>query len=160
MKIIPPLLAAALTAIVLVPGLMAIVYLYGQFTLFPFNDPYIWVRTALFFTACLAISTIHVMLLGMPAYALLSYCRGLRWWSATAGGFLLGALPVAVLTWPLRYAETGMSASFDGVQTMADGIPTAAGWISYARSVFFFASCGALSGLAFWWVLQKQRKGP
>ena len=147
--------AFAFFAAALVPtSLMTLWYLYGQFSTFPSDDPNIWVRTKGFVIICVAISALHVVLLGAPAFALLRWRNAVRWWSIIACGFILAATPIALWSWPLRYPELKTSASFNGVQTMIDGVPTAAGWLQYAQGVVFFAACGALSGLAFWLVLR------
>jgi hypothetical protein len=105
---------------------------------------------------CLAVSAAYVVILGVPAYVLLRKLNAIRWWSTTAVGFILGAIPLAILTWPLRYSELRGSASVNGVQTMVDGIPTAAGWLQYMASVSFFGLCGAVSALAFWVVSRNE----
>jgi len=150
MKTALAFLAAALTP----PSLMTLWYLYGQFSIFPSDDPYIWVRTGNFLIICVAISSLHVVLLGLPAYAFLRWRNAVRWWSTIPSGFVLAAIPIAFWSWPLRYPELRTTASFNGVQTMIDGVPTAAGWWQYMESVAFFGLCGALSGLAFWLVLR------
>ena len=150
MKIVLAFLAAILTP----ACLMTLWYLYGQFATFPADDPYIWVRTRGFFVICFAISAAHVLLLGVPGYLLLRWRNAVRWWSIIASGFALAAIPVALWSWPLRYPELKSSASINGVQTMIDGVPTTAGWLQYAEGIFFFAACGALSGLAFWLALR------
>ena len=145
--------ALAFFAAALVPAsVMTLWYLYGQFSIFPSDDPYIWVRTKGFVIICVAISALHVFLLGAPAYALLRWRKAVRWWSIIASGFILAATSIALWSWPLRYPELKTSASFNGVQTMIDGVPTAAGWLQYAQGVVFFGALGALSGLAFWLV--------
>jgi len=130
--------------------LMTLWYLYGQFDTFPSEDPHIWGRTRNFMILCVVISLAHVLLLGVPAYAFLRWCKAVRWWSTIASGFVVAMAPIAVWSWPLQYADSRTSASFDGVQTMIDGAPTAAGWSQYAQGVLFFGACGACSGLAFW----------
>ncbi len=149
----------ALAAAVLAPALLMVVwYLYGQFEVFASDDPYIWIRTQNFLLVCLAVSGLHVVVLGAPAYAILRWKGLIRWWSTVLTGFVLAALPIAFFTWPLRFPELKTTASFNGVQTMVDGTPTAAGWAQYAEGFLFVSSCGALSGLVFWlvWRLGKR----
>jgi hypothetical protein len=125
-------------------------YLYGQFAVFEANDPYIWVRTRGFAILCLVIAAAHVILLGIPAYLLLRWRDAVRWWSTILSGFVLGATPIAILAWPLRYAQPGSSASFDGISTMVDGVPTMAGWTQYLSGLAFFGALGAGGACAFW----------
>jgi hypothetical protein len=140
----------AFLAAILVPvGLMAGWYLWGQFATFKPDDPYIWVRTGHFLILCALISAAFVLVLGIPAYLLLRWRNAVRWWSTIASGFVLGAVPVAVCSWPLRFSQ-GASASVDGVPTLVNGIPTFAGWLQYLESVIFFGACGAAAATAFW----------
>ena len=72
--------ALAFFAAALVPAsVMTLWYLYGQFSIFPSDDPYIWVRTKGFVIICVAISALHVFLLGAPAHALLRWRKAVRW---------------------------------------------------------------------------------
>ena len=145
MRLIIAFAAAVVTPTLLLVGW----YLYSQFAMFEANDPYIWVRTRGFFIICFAISTAHVVALGVPAYFLLRWRRLFRWWSTLLAGFVLGAIPVAVISWPLRYASPGSFSSSDGVPTMVNGIPTMAGWLQYAGGVSFFGACGLVAAAAF-----------
>jgi hypothetical protein len=144
------LLIAFVSAILAPTCALVLWYLYGQFAVFDSSDPYIWIRTRGFLMICLAISAAHVVALGIPAYLLLRWRRALRWWSALLSGFILGAVPVGIFSWPLRYAGPGSSASVNGVETMVDGIPTMAGWLQYLGGISFFGACGALAVAAFW----------
>lgn len=145
--------ALAFLAAALLPAcLMALWYLYGQFQVFAPDDPYIWVRTRGWLLMCLMVSGAYVLALGLPAFLILKKLQAVRWWSTVGVGFVLGAIPPAVLAWPLRYPELRTSASVDGVQTMINGIPTLAGWLQYLSAVSFIGACGAVGALAFWLV--------
>jgi hypothetical protein len=140
----------AFLAAILVPiCFMTIWYLWGQFATFKPDDPYIWIRTGHFLSLCALISAAYVIALGIPAYIVLRWRNAVHWWSTIASGFILGAAPVAVLLWPLRNSQ-GASASFDGIRTMVNGVPTFAGWLQYLESVAFFGVCGAAAATAFW----------
>jgi hypothetical protein len=146
----------AFVAAVLLPTFVVITwYLYGQFAMFEPDDPYIWVRTGRMLEICLSTATAYVVILGVPAFLLLRKLRGIRWWSTIGTGFILGSLPVAILTWPLRYPELRTSASVDGVQTMVDGTPTVAGWVQYASGFSTVGFLGAVGALAFWVVSRR-----
>jgi len=143
---------AFLSAIALPTILMAVWYLYGQFQTFEADDPYIWVRTRGFLGLTFFISSGYVLILGLPTYFLLRYFKIVRWWSTLVAGFILGAVPMAIFTWPLKYPGLKTSSSVNGVQTMIDGVPTMAGWIQFIEGVSFFGACGLVAALAFWLV--------
>jgi len=146
----------AFLAAILAPTLiLAAWYLYGQFQTFDSADPYIWIRTRSFLTICLVISAAYVVALGIPAYALLRWRKAIRWWSTIAMGFLLGVIPPAVLFWPLRYGELKTTSSFNGAQTMIDGMPTAAGWMQYLAGITSFGALGGVGAFAFWLVARR-----
>jgi hypothetical protein len=140
----------AFLAAVLVPTLsMAAWYLYGQFSSFPADDPYIWIRTRNFLVICLSVAGAYVVALGIPTYLLLRKLNAIRWWSTIGAGFFLSAVPVAIFAWPLRYSDMNTSATVDGVQTMINGVPTTAGWLQYVSGFSFFGACGAVAALSF-----------
>lgn len=145
MKLIFAFVAAALTPSLALVGW----YLYGQFAMFDANDPYIWVRTRGVLIIFLAISAAHVLMLGAPAYFLLRWCGLLRRWSALLTGFVLGAVPFSIFSWPLRDASPGLYASANGVDTMVNGVPTMAGWLQYLGGVSFFGACGLSAAAVF-----------
>lgn len=151
-------LLAFLAAAVAPALVMTALYLHGQFAVFAADDPYIWIRTRGFLLLCLAISSGHAALLGVPVYAVLRWRNAIRWWSILAASFVLAALPFGLFAWPLRYSDLKSSAWSDGVELMADGVPTAAGWFQYAQGVAFFGACGAFGGLIFWLVWRNGRE--
>jgi hypothetical protein len=149
------ILFSFLAAILMPACLLTAWYLYGQFAVFESDDPYIWVRSKNFFFTCLLFAAAFVVVLGVPTYLLLRKLNAVCWWSTIGAGFILGAIPMAIFTWPLRYSELRSSASVDGVQTMIDGVPTLEGWVQYASAVSFVGACGAVGALAFWTVSRK-----
>ncbi|MEM8492892.1 MAG: hypothetical protein AAF756_18915 [Pseudomonadota bacterium] len=152
------LVLAFIAAIALPTALMALWYLYGQFQTFEADDPYIWVRTRGFLALTGAISASFVMILGLPTYLLLRYFNKVSWWSTFLSGFCLGAVPVGIFTWPLRYASPGSYSSVNGVETMIDGVPTIAGWFQFIEGVLFFGGLGFVAALAFWLVAPAPNK--
>lgn len=147
-------LIIAFSAAILVPTIALVLwYLYGQFAMFDSGDPYIWVRTRGFAAICLAISAAHVIVLGIPAYLVLRWRGSLRWWTALLSGFVLGAIPVGVVSWPLCYSDLKSSATSNGVQIMVDGIPTMAGWFQYLGGISLFGAFGIFSAAVFWVIL-------
>jgi hypothetical protein len=99
-------------------------------------------------TAAFVIALGHAVVLGVPAVALLWHRRLVNWFTALATGFVIGAVPFGFISWPLSYGNT--NAWIDHVQTIANGVPTAAGWIQYVRTLLTFGAFGALGGLACW----------
>jgi hypothetical protein len=71
----------------------------------------------------------------------------MRWiniMSCVVFGFVIGAVPDGILTWPMQHA---------GIYTSAR-VVTAAEWISYLTPVIYCGALGAVGGLAFWVVLR------
>jgi hypothetical protein len=69
--------------------------------------------------------------------------------AALVGAFLIGAIPLGILTLPF-----GGSASVDGIPTIVNGVPTFAGWLSYMRSLAIAGALGASGGFVFWVTLR------
>jgi len=151
--------AVALVAAIIGPSVFMIgLYIYDSFQLPVADDGYLWVRVKNFSVMVLTFSTTFVVVLGLPAFLLLRWKRLVHWWSAIGGGFLLAALPMALSAWPMRYSHTKSSAVINGVQTMIDGVPTAAGWLQYGAGVVMFGGLGAVGGLCFWLVWRHEAK--
>jgi hypothetical protein len=127
------------------------------------GDGYAGVRSWKVAVMAFVVSGAHVLLLGLPAFALVIRTKSFAWWSAVGLGFLLGALPLALLSWPLNYGQ-GTSASHweNGrmVETLVNGVPTSAGWWSYVGGVAAMGCLGAVGGLSFWLVLRALRSRP
>lgn len=106
------------------------------------------------------VAVAHVLMLFLPTIVLLWRLGWIRWWSSVLAGFALGCLPIGVWLWPLHYSGTFVaSVVWQGggmVQTAVNGVPTLAGWLQYAGIVLQFGLCGAVGGLAFWFVWRQQ----
>lgn len=90
------------------------------------------------------------MLLGVPAYFLLRWAKVIEWWSTIGTGFLLGAVPYSIFTWP---ASSGnFSASVNGIPTVVSGAPTLEGWTQFLYGCFAIGILGAAAALGFWLV--------
>ena len=129
---------------------MVLWYVYVQFATFDSADPFIWIRTRGFFALCCAISAAHVAVLGIPAYVVLRWRSALRWWIALLSGFVLGAVPVGVLSWPLHLSIMKSTETVNGIMAIIDRVPTVAGWLEYLGVIAIFGGCGALSAATFW----------
>jgi hypothetical protein len=99
------------------------------------------------------IALAHAVLLGLPLFLLLRWKRRVNAAWSIAGGFVVGMIPGAILTWPWR-PGSGSSSSADGVPTVVDGVPTLAGWIAYGETLTILGAFGALGGLVFWLTLK------
>jgi hypothetical protein len=143
----------AFLAATFVPALLMIGwYAYGFFAPPLEDDGYIWVRIGHFAIICIMTTTAYVLLLGVPAFLLLRWKHAIRWWSSAGAGLLLGALPLAIWAWPLRYSQPNSTAFYGGVQIVRNGVPTLAGWFQYASGVGFLGLLGAIGGISFWLV--------
>ena len=127
------------------------------------GDEYAMIRTWKVAVIAFSVAGAHVLFLGLPAFLLTVGAKAFAWWSAMGLGLVLGALPLAVFSWPLSYGPGASSSHWeDGrmVETLIDGVPTAAGWWSYAASVAGMGTLGAVGGLSFWLVLHALRPNP
>ena len=109
------------------------------------------------FLLAFIISAIHALVLGFPLYLLVKKYFNFTYFFAGIIGFIVGALPLAVFTWPLRYAGTRSSSSFNGVQHMIEGVPTMAGWLSYIQGFMVFGCLGILGAITYNYLLKKQK---
>lgn len=111
------------------------------------------------FVPALVVTIVHALVLGLPAVLLFHYKR----WSNTAAtvavGFVIGALPVGILVWPLR-PGSGISTSGSSGPTVIDGIPTWAGWLEYLVVAGGAGLLGALGALVLWVTLSALRALP
>jgi hypothetical protein len=96
----------------------------------------------------------HAVLLGLPLFLIGRAKALVNLASCLGGGFLVGASPIGVLTWPEWGRHYHSNASIDGVPTIVDGVPTAAGWLNYAEGLLQFGAYGALGGFTLWLVLK------
>ena len=151
----------AFLAAALVPSL--VISVPSAVTSFSTADSHAIVRTGKAIIAAFAVSAAHVLALGLPAFLLVARAKVFAWWSAVGLGFILGALPLALLSWPLRYSEGASARHWENgqmIETIVDGVVTRAGWWSYVSGVVSMGCLGALGGLSFWLVLRALRPNP
>ena len=99
----------------------------------------------------------HALILGFPIYLFLKKYFSFNYVFAGISGFIVGALPLAIFTWPLRLSATKSSSSLNGVQHMIEGIPTLAGWLSYIQGFMVFGCLGILGAITYNYLLNKQK---
>src|SRR5437867_459384 len=74
----------------------------------------------------------HATILGLPAALVYRAARWTHLGAAIAGGFIIGMIPGGIHFWPVQLSLRS-TASVDGVPTLINGMPTAAGWFQYAE---------------------------
>jgi hypothetical protein len=116
-----------------------------------------YIRTVVAFALESALA--HAVLLGGPLFLGLHRLRWVRWWACILCGFVIGAVPKGIQSWPWKQATSHVSVSVlrggKMVQTLVDGVPTLAGWLDYASTVLIYAALGALGGLVFWLIWRR-----
>jgi hypothetical protein len=98
------------------------------------------------------ITLAYAVVLGLPLFLLLWQEGWINAFSSIGGGFLVGIAGTFLLT--LGLFDRGLSYSFDGVPHVISGVRTAAGWLSYLRTLIFFGLHGAFAGFVFWCLLK------
>jgi hypothetical protein len=115
-----------------------------------------WLRIRNFAALSFVIAAAHVVTLGIPGILLVRTFGKMSGWASLLMGFVLGAIPIGLLSWPLRYGAQRVSASHEGVVTLVNGVPTLAGWLDWAYGTALMGLLGALGGGAFWLVWRGQ----
>ena len=152
MKFLPASLLASVVACA-VPSVLLPVLFY-------FTKGGSALELVLFSVIACAVTAAHVVFLGIPFAFLLYRSNAIRWWSAAMGGFLCGAIPLALLAWPyhqLADATESRTGIWHGVerQMFVDGVPTTYRWLEYLEGVATTGLLGALSAAVFFAVLLK-----
>src|SRR5258708_18082499 len=107
-------------------------------------------------TISFGIALAHAVLLGLPTFLVLRTKNWVNGISTPVAGFIIGAIPVGVLSWPMRYSDLKSNAwtGPERVQTMLDGVPTLAGWLPDLQGLLFFCAFRAVGGNTFWATLR------
>ena len=100
----------------------------------------------------------HAVLLGFPIYLIVNKYFRFTYLRAVACGFFVGALPLAVYTWPIEYNHMSSSSTINGVQTLINGVPTLSGWLLYLRGILLFSAFGIVGAASFKYALTKMKK--
>ena len=103
----------------------------------------------------LVVATLWIVVLGLPTFFILKRRGWVRWWSAGISGFILGAVPSAVVSWPYDPGVDSSFSAWDGhkmVEYVVHGIPTHAGWVQYFQSSWGVGLLGAACAIVFWLV--------
>ena len=100
------------------------------------------------------IALAYAIILGLPAYFLAKRFHLTDWWMSVICGFMIGAVPSAIYSWPLSHVN-GVSSAWNGkemVDYIINGTPTMAGWLRYIYSFCGMGLLGMLSGFTAWLV--------
>lgn len=95
------------------------------------------------------IALAHAVILGAPIWYMLQRLKSVHLLSVILVGFIIGGCVVGFLTWPYSPGSR-TSGTYNGIQTIVDGIPTIAGWIYYIKSVSVFGAFGVVGAITFW----------
>jgi hypothetical protein len=110
-----------------------------------------------FLLIAFGIAFAHAIVLGFPLFLVLQQNGWVNTFSSLGGGFAVGAMGGFLLT--LGQFDRGSSSSVNGVPLTINGVPTAAGWLSYFEFLAFLGLLGALAGLVFWGIVRWSGSG-
>lgn len=111
-----------------------------------------------FLLLCVVIvAALAVVVLGIPTFFLFRHFGIANSRALGAAGFLFGALPIAVLSWPSSHAGYSSSGNWHGmyVASYVDGTPTFYAWLIQAENVLFYGLHGLSAALVFSLVWRK-----
>lgn len=91
---------------------------------------------------------------GLPLFIIAQFWLKISGFSTTVIGFITGALPVAIITWPPRFSMFQPNQNVDGVITMINGVPTFMGWLLFVKGTLPLGALGALAGIVFFFMLK------
>jgi hypothetical protein len=145
---------ATIACIAVQPLLLAARYVPAWFAS---PQPLNWYLIVLVFQFVMLVATAAVLFLGIPTFLVLRRFDVTGWTPMTMAGFMLGALPVALLSWPGRRPGYSSNEFRDGqyVSTYIDGVPTTYAWLDYGESVAYFGLHGLVGALVFYVVWRR-----
>jgi len=103
------------------------------------------------------VAAAHAVIIGLPISIIIKSYMTFTYKVAALCGFLVGFIPIAIFTWPLRYEDSNSSATYNGVQTLVNGVTTMAGWLSYLQGAVMFGFLGLVSALVYNYFLNVQK---
>ncbi|MDB5987788.1 MAG: hypothetical protein JWR16_2841 [Nevskia sp.] len=105
------------------------------------------------------VSTVFVLVLGLPIFLVLKHLNKLSWRWLIAFGFSAAAIPLALVTFPLWPSPANVSsgANWHGhyVDFVKNGIYTIYGWLNYVENVLWFGVHGVVGSAVFYYVWLK-----
>lgn len=138
-SVVPPTVSAAIVWVQLWPS-------GGQLSI-----------VALVFVVAWLVSLAHLIVIGLPAFAVLKRSAHLRWLPISVAGFLAGSVPLAILTHPSHLEGYFVSAEWHGqhVAFYENGDPTRYEWLVHAEKCLVCGVLGILAAITFWLVWSK-----
>lgn len=123
-----------------------------------FASPQPFYGVGFFFLSIIVVAAAVVLILGIPTFLLLRKFQSTGWTSLAIAGFLLGALPVAALSWPRSLEGYSSGQNWHGkyIATYINGVPTKYAWLTYGENVVFFGLHGLVGALVFYAVWCRQ----
>jgi hypothetical protein len=104
------------------------------------------------FVVAAIVAFAHAVLLGVVAAGWLLRVGWFRLLPMVSAGLVIGSVPAAIWQHPFKAAGTQSNAWSGGVQTLDNGVLTAAGWMDYAQFVGSAGLLGVLGAAAFYLV--------
>ena len=100
-----------------------------------------------------------VIVLGVPIFLLLRHLGHARVGPVSLSGLLVGAIPIAIYSWPLRFTCAGCfhSGTWHGshVDFEVNGVPTLYGWLRYLEGVLVWGVHGLIGAFIFFLVWRR-----
>lgn len=107
----------------------------------------------------LVVAAILLLIIGLPIFLILIKINKLNVKNIMLTGFLIGALPIIFLSYPLDNSGNGFSygGNWHGtyVEGMNDGVHTKYAWYIYIEKIIGFGVHGLLAALVFFCVWSK-----
>lgn len=104
------------------------------------TDSYMWFGIFVTFVLTMFFTVGYVLLVGIPAYALLRRFGYSGWQPFAISGAAFGAIPAAVMTWPLKYS---CIRPYDLITPFTER------WIEFLVVIVLCAVAGAVAAQAF-----------
>lgn len=106
---------------------------------------------SLFFVFAFVIAGLHVGLVALPLFAILSRRWRPRLWNILPAAFLVGSIPYLLLCLAGPITDEEMA---DGKLLVVHGVRTWDGWLFQLQAASVLGALGLSGGLAFWLVIR------